>query len=870
MHQSRPYGLHGRISSDENAAAVEALVRRLTNIKSAGNLDSLRMVRALPDGGVALATDMGGVLRVVVHHPQEEVAPVESRELAHTDIPMLFSGVVERAVYQAGQGVAIKLTEQACRRLAQYDGQVKASHDLQRFAMDYSERHAEFRPKEGGSLSHSQYVQLRPTWFSGRMASLVQIVGGYGRQDFKKLPDNKIERAKMKLPEKVRLKLEHELGSKRLPGYSGVPPESGQIQFDYKFHETHGVAFDVKKKPWLVRVNQQGVHVMPLPMVPATTTQAFREFVEEKGDEELLWILDRFGGMPSGEGFPVGDGAFEAWRRAGVIIKVCDASNFYTRHMGYSSAMGWSFNERGTEAVNTCYEFDEGDGLQNGRTYKLSLRLGDAKDDGRLPQSWHLEGDDAQVLNQYLSALNRGMGNAPKDRAIRYKLRLVPIGELLSRARGAVGGNTPPEQEISHWDNLEVSPIASHSGNMRMISEGRLWARGFPRKHPQIKFPEPLAKPQQGCLSHDFGQMEGFATVPLDALVRCDTIMHAYFDGNDLKVVKYFLDTRYFAFDGEDDYDECMQVGSWTRTAHNGLLSLHGHFYTSDLDARESFAPKTTVTKTRGTDLGYDHTPFFSYYELFSRGGDIWRHRYFMHDVTSTTSKGTARNVAACVPYFARNAVLYAHRTSVEEEEGYKSRKLYQVRDPNEYHYYTDDFIWAWHGGPRQGNMSNATGSPTPKDGNPVWVSGHSYTPFPCSDFADQGDWMGGLPQDYTWLIHPNRHEWQHAGGGGPPTIQQFYTSHQSGTKSSGELSLCMRSSPWKVNTDPSAGYFTISPSDIGDIFYVDAIQNTAGDSEYTSCSEPNQQSPTLRSWWGFTRMANHKTPHHFIGVHNE
>ena len=62
---------------------------------------------------------------------------------------------------------------------------------------------------------------------------------------------------------------------------------------------------------------------MPLPLVPATTTEAFREYIEEVADEEILKILDRFGGMPSGESFPVGQD-FQAWRRAGVVIKVCD------------------------------------------------------------------------------------------------------------------------------------------------------------------------------------------------------------------------------------------------------------------------------------------------------------------------------------------------------------------------------------------------------------------------------------------------------------------------------------------------------------------------------------------------------------------
>lgn len=101
-------------------------------------------------------------------------------------------------------------------------------------------------------------------------------------------------------------------------------------------------------------MNSSGVWAMPLPMVPATTTQAFRDYMEKVGDQEIIDILDRFGGMPSGESFPIREDEFQTWKRAGVIIKVCDTADFYD-HIMYASACGWSFNTRGTEGYNTCY-----------------------------------------------------------------------------------------------------------------------------------------------------------------------------------------------------------------------------------------------------------------------------------------------------------------------------------------------------------------------------------------------------------------------------------------------------------------------------------------------------------------------------------
>lgn len=85
--------------------------------------------------------------------------------------------------------------------------------------------------------------------------------------------------------------------------------------------------------------------------------------------------------MPSGGGF-LPARSQKAWERAGVIIKVCDTSDFYQRSP-YSSAMGWSFNTRGDTAYGTCLE-EEGEAYiekQSGHTYCMSLSLGETKKD---------------------------------------------------------------------------------------------------------------------------------------------------------------------------------------------------------------------------------------------------------------------------------------------------------------------------------------------------------------------------------------------------------------------------------------------------------------------------------------------------------
>ena len=186
MHAPRPYGRFAEQAelSPEDAAAVERLARTVTNFKQLSALDSLKRVADLPSGRQAVAIDMGGVFRILVlerhENPEHELTG-----LAETYVPMLFSGVITRAQVLEGEGVGIKLTEQTRRRLIGYrEDEDLPPKDvaLQRFRIDYQDRFAYFRPEYSGIYMFTQYVKHRPTWYSGAMAEVAQVVGGYGRQ----------------------------------------------------------------------------------------------------------------------------------------------------------------------------------------------------------------------------------------------------------------------------------------------------------------------------------------------------------------------------------------------------------------------------------------------------------------------------------------------------------------------------------------------------------------------------------------------------------------------------------------------------------------------------------------------------------------
>lgn len=857
MHQPLPHGLLsvGSALTEQDSAALELLARKLTNLRQLSGVDSLRMVRNLPDGGYVIAQNMGGTFRCITHKPLPDAINPDIDGLAHDYIPMLFSGVVTDAIVGANEGVGLKLSEGARRRIANYADEIEVEKEprLMRFAIPYSEMVYELAPKVETALLNTQYVAQRPTWYSGAMAEVMQIVGGYGRQDLSELPDTPVERARLKIPEKYRARIQRELNNKRLPGYTGFPKKNGQFQYDYKFNNTNGVAFGADGKPWLLRVSPSGVWAMPLPTIPATTTDAFREYMEEVGDEEILSILDRFGGMPSGEGFPASENDVLAWKRAGVAIKLGDAADFY-QHNSYSSACGWSFNTKGTEGFNTCYDYVVETGLGYGLSYKLKLSIGEQDDDALAPMDVPNSDSDKAKLNGYVASLYELLKESNhKNLAIKYKLRRVGTDAILSHA-----SRQATQSDVDYWDNLEVDSIATGSASIR--ETGRGWL--FDPAQPEIKFPEPF---MDGCVSHVFlparpeGGENAYHINP-----NCDTIMFGYYIGDSLKVVKYFRETKVNEPKVDDGFEPCMLTGSFTKTI-TGPAIFAGRFYTTDFDERKELPSQITTTTISSSPAGVDNPPFFSFDDFFARPGTIWRNHYFLQHTSSHTTEGQTLEVAVCIPYLCRNAVLHGKRTSISGETSSSGSGIVAVPDPISYRYWTNDRIWAWWGG-----LPNMNQTPYPVDGNPVWVTMEQESSTGCSAEVGSGPWIS-LPSDYSWLVRPTA-AYQFSGGGSPPQIDGTVTASQGDYSEDGEMKVSLMTDPQVVSKGhpPRGAFFAPSPDPYVGIFYTNACKVVFGNSVYGSVYESEKSNSTQRKHWGHSSLADSTAPHHFIGVIHE
>lgn len=861
MASPKPYGLHviSGVLTDNDINFIASVIHRFLTFKEASQLENLKNTYDLPDGGYFIVQDMGGVFRVIADKKEQQKFYFQDDGLVKMYIPMFYSGVIEKATIREGERVEIKLTQQCRNRLSrQLEREIPQLVKLDRFTIMPGDKFTEFQPRTETIVKRTQYVGHNPGWYSGTMAKLHQFVGGYGRQDFDVLPDNDMERISFTLPDKLRQELLEKYFDVRLPGYTGLPPTSGQFQYDYKWGKTHAVAFDSASRPWLVQVGAK-VYVMPLPIIPLTADPKFHEYIYELGDQELINVLETFGAFPSGESFPDNGEDFQRWLRAGVIIEICDSGEFLS-YQAFFTACGWSFNSRGNAAYNTGYRYDS-NGIAESSTFRLSLNLQPSQvhygtDKVTINGETGLSDSEQGQLTVYLSKIMSSLGaEGSLAKTIKYKMRHIPHAAILQRTTASLNDDVSVNDEINYWDKYVCDPIAPHTGKIHKLYTGKLYHHAKPINQPQIKFPEYT---EGLCVSFDFGPLE------LGVSAECDTIMYAYYDNDSLKVVKYFYTSKKYQRQVDTNYEQYMTVGSWYRNETSGDSTISGHFYLTDIDDREDIAPTETKTTIKGEDKGYDSKPRFAFDGFFQRPGTMWRNRYYTHLTKTETVRDKSVALSILVPMFNRNTVLHARKKVSGSKTNSESLTLGSVQDPYSYRYWTNDAVFAW-----SGSLEKMTGSPWPINGNPVWVEFERYNPSPANDFADNGPWVHGFPADYTWLIHPDNNTWQQSGGGGAPPVQTYSRSTTTPIETTGNIKWVINDRIVTVsNKVPDSRYFLPSPDEYGFGMSRAGSKVFLGDVEYANISETNDAG--FWKYTGFSSLVNHSRAYHFIGVINE
>lgn len=856
MHEPKSYGLfsYGEPLTDQDQAFIDHCAKKLTNFKSISNLESLKYTRILPDGGSVILTDIGGVFRAIAFKPSLTTSSISDDGLTHLDVPFLFSGIVMNAISQDDSGIGIRFSNGTRRRMTNYEGMGPDYLDMQRFRCTYAPDFQMFIPEllrnRPGRTEHSQYQQQHATWYSGSMAQVVQIVGAYGRQDFEKLPQEDLyEQLRYTLPLEVSEKIWPEIENYCLPGYSGRAPLNGQYQYNFQFNDTDLIAFDEKREPWLIKINNVGIWAMPLPLVPATTTTVFREYIETIGDSEIEKILNRFGGMPSGEGFPLG-AEFYRWVRAGAIIRLGDTGKFF-QYSAYSSACGWSSNLDCTEAINTCFDYSD-DGFCYGYTFMIRFQMLSAENRGwakskQVSQDWST--DERDLLSEYLSKLFNALKESTEPgqlASIRYKLRFVDESEIMDRARSRNGAN-----DIEYWDNLRLDPIAQGKASLVITNEGYL------HEGQRIKLPEPF---EGGCVSMNFKPLGDKDTYPY-----IDTIIFAYYIGDTLKVIKNYRDDRKFTEKTISNFEESMIVGNWEEKRLTGGVYNGGDYYSTDFDNRKEIPGSVYTTTIEGKDQGWGK-PFASFGFYGHTEGELTRRRYYTHKRIEQSTGNIGMRQGFIVPYLNRNMSFYGHQEWHDQGSYRETLRQYGITDPNSYGFWTYDFSWHWVTIER---TMPRNGRPWPVDSFPVWAERYDYEPTANSDFADYGDWIGGLPADVSHIVHPPNGITLISYGGEPPPVEEYTINKDGGRENFYNMGCSVMDRPVKLHDQPhTADFYSLSPNPNGTVVYQDACKVVFGDAEYANISLKNLAGQKYR--FGYTRLNETHESKSFIGVINE
>lgn len=194
----------------------------------------------------------------------------------------------------------------------------------------------------------SQYLNLKPSNYTGKMQKLVQVVLGFGR-----VPPHAVT--------------EQDPKTKARYVNEGI-----QLDYDYRWHRSHGVVTAADDTLWLLEISSiNGVIAMPLPVFPHS-----RQKLADSPHADYQAIVEEFNGLPSGYALPAGKRLTKAIAQGTVLrlATVAELTDFY-RLQTFSTACGWAFDEHGSEAHNTAWEFGD-DGMRRSYHYRIDIKLG--------------------------------------------------------------------------------------------------------------------------------------------------------------------------------------------------------------------------------------------------------------------------------------------------------------------------------------------------------------------------------------------------------------------------------------------------------------------------------------------------------------
>ncbi len=730
-----------------------------------GGLSTGAATKQFDDGSYAIAR-VAGAINVVNIVADGAVSVVESQTSESVGVMDFVSGVITDAqikdVPLAGGGSAKYLAEfyPTKRTVTTHpDLSADTKQGIERLAVKPFPELGYPDSNESGTIQYSQYTHIHPTMFSGRMRKLVQALSGFGRLSPKDPEPERVGAGNVNISRypSIYAQVLQEIYRSSVEEQAPIDepdPETSfqkslassglQIRFDHRFNRTHGLQKADDGAYWLIEVSSaNGVLARRLPLHPATVKDEdgewpFRDELErleiqvpgelttrEVRDEDGLYILDEFGGFPTGEGFPPSQ-YLQAYIDAGVVVQLLEAEQLepFYEHQPYTSVQGWAFNAKGTEAHNTGYRFDP-DGIQTGAHYQINIQA--PAESTRDP----VEGAEA-IAKRAKRFAKPDLAEAMYEKALRLsRIQVRQLEDVADR-----------DEFIGLLTGFEVS-VPSGSASLILVKEGRLFTKSPKNIQPQqFKSYEPLLGVN---VSHDFRPAN--STIQQNSNPDCDTPMWVFFDEDELKWVRFFRDSRSRSDTIETiDDDPCKLIGTFETTRITGNRSVSEAFYSNDFDDRRRLADSTYRHVLVSAYMGPSSISVADDPSDFRRNFMRRTHR-FRQTVSQETITGDSVATAVATVASVREA-YYMGVLERSETRTFTESTHYEHRgDPYAYEGWrciisTAGFAITpadWRDCDYCDPRMNYPGSTIPPGKRRVRYEG--YNPTQCSDAYDQGPW---------------------------------------------------------------------------------------------------------------------------------
>lgn len=821
-------------ADNEALTAARRLVVEARRVSDARGLHAYRDYQELADGTQIYVLRHGDIGRVHIIVPPKEEAFASFKSI----LPDFISGIataghIETAVNGARYISGFYPTDTSRIRLGIGEGPL----DMPRLAVEPDWTRDDLRNPSNNpnAKPYSQVMSIKPSMYSGKMKKVVQFLLGVG---YPSLP-GKFDKAYSKAIEQIAPTVGLGDAYEREQRLTEVYNQGMKVLYDNRFYRTHGIAKAQNGKLWLVQVGQSGAYAMPLPMWPFSDTEEFREALSQHmdyHDSELEYVLNEFGGIPSGGTFPArANGEFDAWVRAGKVVTMLTSAQTAGPYamQPFSTACGWAFNEAGTEAHNVMYEYGADDFLYT-EHWHFQFEIG-----GEVAK----QSDTESRQRELESLLEQAQAPTPTYKfAVLSKLPWVERSALDSFI--ALAKMDGPQ---AAFDALDAHTITRYiaSCNLGRSSHEVAWTPGKYLKAPaMMKFYEPLLS---GIVNVNLNKL-GFQWTwdkgrPPEII---DALMYVYFIGNELNYVRYYYEWNVnYESVSTDDYEECMWQGSWQKDTYTGTNAPSVRFYTTTLDHRRKNAEAEQHIQIRSRYFAVSD-PIIGDNPTYPAQGWASRDHVFEREEWITSYNGNHNLTAVIVPAFVREGILYGHADQYASTNKSYYKSYPAMSDPWWYEYAR--WFGSWRFGPT-GIIGG--GGWTPLDGKCGYktdrrVVKEFYSPTVCSDIVDRGPWLtecevvqGGRYPNYQtsgWTSSVNNPSTFEVWADYPPLGGMTRVYQMTFTPSNEHPYF-----PWAGN------WFYPSPDEYGTIQNAFGLYNCLGDSDLVYGSTgPNNFGPGI------------------------